>query len=556
MPIASEPALRIVIQSRLSSSRLPAKAALPLAGLPSVVLCTKRAQNTGIDTLLATSDSPGDDIISDLARDHAIPCFRGDLDNVLARYVAATRDLPGNALVVRLTADNMFPDGEFVQILVDACRGQGVDYLATGARRAGLPYGMSAEVFRVEALRAADHEAGTTYQREHVTPWIIAHRRRGQFQSPRTDTLGDLSRLRCTLDSFSDYLRLQQVFHGLEDQAQTIPWWRLVERLATLPNAPRQAAPSNFIKGRHLSRLQLGSAQLGMDYGIANRRGRPTDQQARDLLQTAIEHGISQVDTARDYGEAESRIGTLVSPGDAHRLGVITKLSHLPGLQEQTDPGHIRASVDASVFRSCRELRKHRLPVLLMHRWAHHGQWGGQVWGRLLELQVEGVIGELGVSVTNPGEAMAACAEPAIKHLQLPFNVLDRRWLANDIQSALRDRPDLLVHGRSALLQGLLLLPAKRWPNLAGTDPAAITQALDRLVEAMERTGRTDLCLAYVRAQCWLDSIVLGAETHEQLLENIALFNRPPLDAAQCAQLTAELPGAPPALINPALWPH
>ncbi len=556
MTIAPEPTLRIVIQSRLSSSRLPAKAALPLAGLPSVVLCAKRAQNTGIDTLLATSDRPGDDIIADLAREHAIPCFRGDLDNVLARYIMATRDMPGNALVVRLTADNMFPDGKFVQVLVDACREQGVDYLATSARRAGLPYGMSAEVFSVEALRAAGHEADTAYQHEHVTPWIIAHRRHGRFQAPRAATLGNLSHLRCTLDSFSDYLRLQKVFHGMEDQARTIPWWRLVRRLATLADAPRQAAPSSFVKGRHLSRLQLGCAQLGMDYGIANRQGLPTDEQARDLLQTAIEHGISHADTARDYGEAESRIGALTPPGDVHRLIVITKLSHLPGLQERADPEQVRASVDASVFRSCRELRQHRLPILLLHRWAHHGQWGGRVWGRLLELQAEGVIGELGVSVYNPEEAMAACAEPAIKHLQLPFNVLDRRWLENDIQSALRNRPDLLAHGRSALLQGLLPLPAERWPIVAGTDPSAITRALDRLVKALGRSSRTDLCLAYARAQDWLDSIVLGAETHAQLVQNIALFNRPPLDVAQCARLTAELPGGPPALINPALWPR
>ncbi len=550
-----DPALRIVIQSRLSSSRLPAKALLPLAGLPSVILCAKRAQNTGIDTLLATSDDPGDDSIATLAREHAIPCFRGELNNVLARFLAATRDMPDDGMVVRLTADNMFPDGEFVHHLAEACREQGVDYLATSARQAGLPYGMSAEVFSVGALRAAGREADNAYQHEHVTPWIIVHRSRGRFQSPRADDMGDLSRLRCTLDSFSDYLRLQQVFHGLEDQAQSIPWWRLVERLATLPNAPRLAVPGRFVKGRHLSRLQLGSAQIGMDYGIANLQGRPTDSQARDLLQTAIDHGISHVDTARDYGEAESRIGALIPPGDAHRLCIITKLSPLPGLPQHASPEQVRASVDASVFRSCRELRLRRLPVLLLHRWAHHGQWEGRLWGRLLELQGEDVIGELGVSVYHPEEAIEACAIPAIRHLQLPFNILDRRWLTEGVQSALRDRPDLLVHGRSALLQGLLVLPAERWPHVADADPAAITRKLDRMAETLQRTSRADLCLAYVRAKDWLDSIVLGAETREQLLENIALFQRPPLNAAQCQRIEEELPGGPPGLVNPALWP-
>lgn len=548
--------LRIVIQSRLSSSRLPGKALLPLAGLPSVILCAERARNTGIDTLLATSGDPSDDSIAELAGRHGIACFRGALDDVLGRFTAATRDMGDRGLVVRLTADNVFPDGDFVHILVRSLLEQGVDYLATGARQAGLPYGMSAEVFRVEALRQADREARTPYEREHVTPWIIAHRRRGGFRSPRAESWGDLSRLRCTLDSFSDYLRLQRVMDGLGDEALSIPWWRCVERLVELPDAPRQGLNARPVKGTQVARLQLGSAQLGMDYGIANRQGRPSDAQAKELLRCAIEHGVSHLDTARDYGDAEARIGALIPPGDMHRLCVVTKLSHLPDVAPSAGAAQVRAAVDASVFRSCRELRMNRLPVLLLHRWAHRGQWDGGAWERLLELRDEGVIGELGVSVYAPEEAMTACAEPAVKHLQLPFNVLDRRWLATEVQSALRQRRDLLVHGRSALLQGLLLLPAERWPRVADVEPDAIVRTLDRLAVSLGRGGRADLCLAYARAQDWLDSIVLGADSPAQLLENIELFNRPPLDWKQCEMLEAELPGGPGSLVNPALWPR
>jgi spore coat polysaccharide biosynthesis protein SpsF len=556
MSNAREPPLRIIIQSRLSSSRLPAKALLPLGGLPSVLLCARRAARTGIDTLVATSREPSDDVITRRLEAQGLRCFRGALDNVLQRYADASRDLPDAALIVRLTADNVFPDGDFVAILVRAFREQGVEYLATGAPRAQLPYGLSAEVFSAAALRAAAREATTAFQREHVTPWIRAHCRRGEFRSPLPPNWGDLSRLRCTLDSLSDYLRLERVFRDLSPaEAVALPWRQLVERLAALPDTPRQRVPVRYRRGRAISRVTLGTAQLGMPYGIANRQGCPGDEEARAMLCTAIEHGIGQLDTARGYGASEARIGRLVPPGDAQRLAVITKLSSLPELGPEAGPTEIRDAVDASVFRSCRELRQHRLPTLLLHRWAHRHQWRGLAWERLRTLQAQGVIGELGASVASPEEAVEACADPAVKHLQIPFNLLDRRWRGGTFQDALARRPDLTLYARSALLQGLLLLPADRWPAVPGVDAGAITATLDRLVTELGRAGRVDLCLGYVLGQDWVDSVVLGAESRDQILDNVALCNRPPLDPAQCARVESCLPAAPEVLVNPALWP-
>ena len=55
--------------------------------------------------------------------------------------------------------------------------------------------------------------------------------------------------------------------------------------------------------------LILGTAQLGMAYGAANRRGMLSDFQARELLESAWDAGIRWFDTARAYGESERRLG-------------------------------------------------------------------------------------------------------------------------------------------------------------------------------------------------------------------------------------------------------
>ena len=46
------------------------------------------------------------------------------------------------------------------------------------------------------------------------------------------------------------------------------------------------------------------------------------------------------------------------------------------------------------------------------------------IWGRLLELQEDGVIGKLGVSIANPAECLMALQDPTVQHVQIPFNIL------------------------------------------------------------------------------------------------------------------------------------
>ena len=73
--------------------------------------------------------------------------------------------------------------------------------------------------------------------------------------------------------------------------------------------------------------LCLGTVQLGMAYGVANRDGMPGEAQARQLISEALEGGITLFDTAQAYGEAEARLGAMAEAIGAHGGQVITKLS-------------------------------------------------------------------------------------------------------------------------------------------------------------------------------------------------------------------------------------
>ena len=540
-----------IIQARTNSSRLPGKALLPVAGYASAILSALRAANQGHATILATSDQPSDDELTRLAEKHGLTVFRGPLDDVLGRYHLACSALPDDAVVVRLTADNVLPDGAFVEELTRAFASANTDYLSPDSLIAGLPYGLGAEVFSVAGLRRAHQHATCASDREHVSPWIRRNCKTTVYRPQRADD-ANYSHLRATIDDEEDYQRIVRLFEGIDDPLR-VSWRELLAKLAALPGEARFRAPYKIIEGHAHSKLTLGTAQLGMEYGQVNDAGQPSTERAIAIVRTAVAHGVTTIDTARAYGTAEEVLGKALTGSWGSRCEVITKLD-LSGLSPDAPAGKVIARVDESIERSCVSLRSSRLSVLLLHRWQDHNAWGGAAWEHLLKLRQIGKIGILGASVYEPGEALQALEDRGIRHLQIPMNILDWRWEASGIERALAGRPDVVVHARSALLQGILAHPASRWPAVDGFVPSGWPQLLRQSAERCGRENVTDLCFAFVRSLPWITSVVVGCETIEQLEENLRLFRNPELSGQQREDVRQDIPRAPESLLNPSKW--
>ncbi len=218
----------VVLQARTNSSRLPGKALMPLAGYESAVLAALRAGNTGLNVILATSDQPSDDRLTEAARRRGLTVFRGDLDDVRSRFEVISRNLAPDDVLVRLTADNVFPDGELIQSAISSLLATGLP-IARSMEDPHVPYGLSVEAFRVSTFRRSLHVLDDEVA-EHVTPPIIAT----QVHFPRFLPLErDYSALRCTLDTDEDYQRLTKVFSEIHDPT-TARWTSLVEKLQLL----------------------------------------------------------------------------------------------------------------------------------------------------------------------------------------------------------------------------------------------------------------------------------------------------------------------------------
>jgi aryl-alcohol dehydrogenase-like predicted oxidoreductase len=308
------------------------------------------------------------------------------------------------------------------------------------------------------------------------------------------------------------------------------------------------------MRGDRPAELVLGSVQLGLAYGAANRTGKPAREAALRLVRRAADAGIAQFDTARAYGDAEERLGAaLAGRRSAH---TVTKLSPLTELAASASRADVRAAVDASIETSLAALRLARLDCLLLHRAAHLTGFNGAVWERLVEHLEQGTVVSLGVSVQSPAEAQEALARADVAHIQLPFNLLDWRWDEAGIPALVAARPGVTVHARSAFLQGLLATEDSAvWPPVSGVDARGVIDWLRRTALELERQSTADLCLGFVRGQDWIDGVVVGMETLDQLECNLRLAVRTPLTPAQCRSVAQSRPRVPGQLLDPAQWP-
>ena len=207
--------VRIVLQARSSSIRLPRKVLLNVGGLPLAALCALRLSNTGLPVTVATSIESSDDELVAAIPDGIAVC-RGSLDDVLARFLLATSDLGPDAIVVRATADNPLPDGHFVFEVVRQLVRRQSDFVGIDFSNSGAPYGLSCEAFRISSLRKRATDGYSRFEAEHVTPHL-RESSSAVFLGSTDLGIKHSGELRCTIDTHSDFLRLGRIFEGISD---------------------------------------------------------------------------------------------------------------------------------------------------------------------------------------------------------------------------------------------------------------------------------------------------------------------------------------------------
>jgi spore coat polysaccharide biosynthesis protein SpsF len=250
----------ILVSARMASSRCPGKALAPLAGRPLLeVLLDRMAAVRGVDgVVLATSVSPENDALVDVARRAGFESFRGDEDDVLRRHVDCARAL-GADHVVRVTGDNPLTDVETIERLVPRHLREGADY--TYVPGDALLMGILSEVISRSALERSWERGEARHRSELMTLYIKEHPQ--EFKVVTAELAPGLYRpeYRLTVDEPEDVRLMQEIFTRLAGPGRRVTTREAIDLLDREPALP--------LLNAHLRHKAANLRSVALDAGIA-----------------------------------------------------------------------------------------------------------------------------------------------------------------------------------------------------------------------------------------------------------------------------------------------
>lgn len=289
---------------------------------------------------------------------------------------------------------------------------------------------------------------------------------------------------------------------------------------------------------KFVSKLILGTANFGLNYGIANSEKMVNEDVIRVIFHNALIGGITNFDTAQSYGNIEQKLKDFL-PNSAN---VITKIN------VETEPVFHFDSVQRKVSKSCKHLKTSSLFALLLHNSdVLLGLNGREVAESLLELKDKGFVEKIGVSIYDPEvlEHILPIFRPDI--IQVPFNMFDNRILTSKWMERAKSKNDIEIHARSPFLQGLLLLKNYEIPK------KFLNSWSDQfenwfLYQSSLNHSPDVIALQFCLQQPLVDKIVVGVDNEKQLdrilkIEKISNFPN-----------VRGLPSSDVNLIDPSNW--
>ena len=285
---------------------------------------------------------------------------------------------------------------------------------------------------------------------------------------------------------------------------------------------------------KNISKMTLGTVQLGMNYGIANDLGMPDEQKSFSMLSAALQNGVTSLDTARNYGVSELVIGKFLKSYEGE-LPYITSKIKVTHDEEVDIEKHVITSAEESLER----LGLKKVDCFLVHNVKDMFRYGESLAAAMSLLVKKGYADTVGVSVYLGSELDEMFKYPVYSATQIPASIFDQRIIASGHNLRLKER-GYTVFVRSVFLQGLFFLDPDKVDDPILLEHAVPKIRLLREIAQSEGMSLAQLAIAFMRDTAGFTSLVLGADTPEQVIEDLAYFEAPPLPEATVRRLTTE----------------
>ena len=261
-----------------------------------------------------------------------------------------------------------------------------------------------------------------------------------------------------------------------------------------------------------MGRIGLGTVQFGMDYGVSNRGGKTSAEEAARILNEAAGMGVRTLDTAAGYGDSESVLGRVI--GAEHNFDIVTKTVQIN--RARISPKDAEA-IERAFTQSLVHLNAESIYGLMIHGVDDLLNDSGRfIWRAMCEFRRSGRAKKIGASVYSAEQIDRLLQDYDIDIIQVPLNIFDQRLIQSGHLQKLRQN-GVEIHVRSVFLQGLLLMKPETLPH-------GLSAAREMLAELHEELGSAkvtplEAALDFVLSIPEVDRAVIGICTVDQLRE-------------------------------------
>jgi len=292
--------------------------------------------------------------------------------------------------------------------------------------------------------------------------------------------------------------------------------------------------------GNYISKLSLGTVQFGLDYGIANSTGKPSQESVDKIIDYVYENGLNCFDTASAYGNSEEVLGE--ASYNKENIFFISKLKS----------NFFIDNLNKNVLKSLANLKRDTLYGLLLHDSELLYSWKEE-YSLLVDRLIESKkIKYFGVSIYTDEDFNLAIENDSVKFIQIPFNIFDQRAITKGWLEKAK-KHNKLIFIRSIFLQGLLLMDIKKLPK----DLEKAKKYLRIFEDYSQKLNmsKSELALSFVDSVATESVLLFGCDNIEQAKENIENYNKlKKVESNICNDITQSFKDIDETIYNPTKW--
>jgi aryl-alcohol dehydrogenase-like predicted oxidoreductase len=286
-----------------------------------------------------------------------------------------------------------------------------------------------------------------------------------------------------------------------------------------------------------MPKIAIGTANFGMQYGVANSQGKLSKNSVAEILGLAKSLGVTCLDTANAYGESQKVLGEF----GVRDWRVVSKISSIP-----RDCEDVRSFVRAEIDLILTSLNLSEFDTVLVHNPKDlMGNVSEIVYEELQKAKSRGQVEKIGVSIYDPSDLESITSRFQLDVVQAPINVFDSRlqdsgWLDRLVSMGVE------VHARSVFLQGVLLSAIAQSNDFF--KPWKTTfEKWNRFAESSGTSAMMN-CIKHVNSYDKVTFAVVGVDSAQNLSEVFDAFTARP------QRINEDNFGVDSQLINPARW--